>query len=272
MMVDKRQTSATDRYWRIFVARCRLSLTLAAQYRWDFLADGALSFLGLIAGLLPLFVAFEHRTSVRGWSYGEVLLVVGFFTILKAIFSAILLPSLTELAAGVRSGTLDFLLTKPADAQFLVSIARFEFWRLSSLLWGISLCGYAFFRIGRVPGGVDILLALLLLVCGAAVLYSICIFVASLAFVIVKMDSLPFIFSSFLDFARWPASIFRGVVHLIFTVVFPVAILTTYPAEAALGRISLSSLAWGIAWSGALLLLSRLAFRVAVRRYTSASS
>lgn len=264
--------SLSGRYWRIFVARCRLSLTLAAQYRWDFLADGALSFLWLLAGLLPLFVAFEHRSAVRGWSYAEVLVVVAFFTILKAFFSALLLPSLTELATGVRTGTLDFLLTKPADAQFLVSVARFEFWRLSNLFWGVALGVFAFVRIGRAPGVVSLFLAALLLLCGLAVLYSICIFVASLAFVVVKMESLPFIFSSFLDFARWPASIFRGIVHLLFTVVFPVAILTTYPAEAALGRLAASSLGWGVLWSAVMLLASRLTFRVAVRRYTSASS
>jgi len=71
------------------------------------------------------------------------------------------------------------------------------------------------------------------------VLYSIWILVVSVSFWVVRVDNLSFFFSSLFDVGRWPISVFRGTVfHVIFTFFFPVALMTTYPAEALLGRLA----------------------------------
>jgi ABC-type uncharacterized transport system permease subunit len=72
------------------------------------------------------------------------------------------------------------------------------------------------------------------------------------------------------DAARWPSSVFRGVLALLFTFVIPLALMTTYPALALLGRIDASRVAIALGIASAFLVLSRLAWRRAVRQYTSA--
>ena len=47
-----------------------------------------------------------------------------------AILEGAVSPSLTAVVEHIRKGTLDFVLLKPADAQFLVSTAKFEPWRV----------------------------------------------------------------------------------------------------------------------------------------------
>ena len=54
----------------------------------------------------------------------ESLVVVGFFTLLHAVLEGAVSPSLTAVVEHIRHGTLDFVLLKPADAQFLVSTAK----------------------------------------------------------------------------------------------------------------------------------------------------
>ena len=53
----------------------------------------------------------------------------------------------------------------------------------------------------------------------------------------VRLDNLIYLFNSVFDAARWPASVFRGVWRIVFTFVVPLALMTTYPALALLGRL-----------------------------------
>jgi ABC-2 type transport system permease protein len=59
---------------------------------------------------------------------------------------------------------------------------------------------------------------------------------------------------------------------LFFTFVVPIALMTTYPAEALLGRLSARTAVLGILGAVAFTLLGRFVWTRALGRYTSASS
>jgi ABC-2 type transport system permease protein len=109
---------------------------------------------------------------------------------------------------------------------------------------------------------------------GAAlvVLYAIAIAVIAIAFFAVRVDNLLFLFQSIFDVARWPSSVFRGPLSVLFTYVLPLALMTTYPALALLGKLRLQTALGALVGALAFALLSRLAWRASLRRYTSASS
>jgi len=258
------------RYARLLGVQLRAALLLMMQYRLDFFIDMLLSLVWIAASLVPLVVLFGQRQSVAGWSWAEALVVVAWFTCLKGILEGAIQPALQAVVEHIRTGTLDFLLLKPVDAQFMVSTARFELSRLADVLSGLALLGFALHRLGHRPDAVSVLLTAWLLVTAVMLLYSIWILVISLAFYVVKVDNLSFLFSSIYDAARWPASVFRGVVGFLFTFVIPLAVMTTYPALAILGRLSpwraLAAFAGALAFG----LLARTVWKGALRRYTSA--
>ena len=260
------------RYLRLFLLQLRISATLGMQYRWEFLADGALTLLWTGIGLVPLYIAFGERPSIAGWSYEQALIVVGWFTFLKGILDGAINPSLITVVAQVRQGTLDFTLLKPADAQFLVSTAKFEVWRVIDILAAAGILAWAFARMGKAPEPAHIALSLALIGAGTLALYSLWILVVSAAFWVVRLDNLTYLFNSLLDFARWPVSVFKGAIRVVFTFVIPLALMTTYPAEALLGRIEARTAALSIAGALAFALASRLLWTRAIGRYTSASS
>src|SRR4029078_8282830 len=111
--------------------------------------------------LVPLLVIFGVRRSVAGWSFPESLLVVAWFTLLHAVLEGAVSPSLTAVVEHVRHGTLDFVLLKPADAQFLVSTAKFEPWRLVDVAGAVMIFVYAFRQLGRWPSPLDMMEGLL---------------------------------------------------------------------------------------------------------------
>jgi len=264
--------TAVGRYWRLFRVQVRSSVLLGLQYRADFALDGLVSLFWTLTALVPLFTVFHLRESVAGWTFEEALLVTGWFTLLEAILEGAINPSLTAVVEHIRKGTLDFVLLKPADAQFLVSTARFEPWRSTNLITALVLWTYAFVRMGQPPSLPGSLAALLLLVVATALLYSLWILTVSAAFYVVKIDNLTNLFNSIFDAARWPVEVFRGVIRWVFTFVIPLALMTTFPAQAMLGRLSLATLAWSVVGGGAFGWLARRVWLSSIARYTSASS
>jgi ABC-2 type transport system permease protein len=115
-----------------------------------------------------------------------------------------------------------------------------------------------------------VLLAIWLFAAGIAILYSLFVLVLSMAFLFVKIDNLSYLMSSVFDAARWPSTIFRGAVAVIFTFVIPLAVMTTYPSLALLGRAGPSRLAIATVVAAIFVVLSRYAWVRAIRRYTSA--
>lgn len=258
------------RYLQLFAIQVRASLLLALQYRLDFFLQFGIAIFWSTSTLVPLWVLFSQRPGVAGWSWPEALVVVGFFLALKGVLATVIQPAVAQAVTHVRNGTLDFVLLKPADAQFLVSTAHFELARLADLAGGLALISYASWRLGEPIRPTAIAVSLLLFAGAVAILYSLFVLVLSLAFYFVKVDNLSFLLSSIFDAARWPSSVFRGVLALLFTFVIPLALMTTYPALALLGRIDSARVAIALGIASAFLVLSRLAWRRAVRQYTSA--
>ena len=257
---------------RITRALVRVSLALLLQYRLEAVVEGLLSVLGLGTALVPLWVVFGNRAAVEGWTYPEVLLVVGWFTLLKAVLEGTINPSLLAVIDHVRKGTLDFVLLKPADAQLLVSFSKVEPARAVDALSGLAIFAWSFHLLGRWPGPAELGAALLMLGAALAVLYSIAILVVSVAFVAVRVDNLIFLFGSLFDLARWPSTLFRGALGLIFTFVLPLALMTTYPALALLGKLSLPTALGALSGAAVFAALARFTWVSSLRRYTSASS
>ncbi len=260
------------RYLRLLAVQVRASTAIAMQYRVEFLGEGALALFWAGWSLVPLVVVYGHRPSVAGWSFDEALVVMGWFTVMKGILEGAVNPSLTNVVEHIRKGTLDFVLLKPADAQFLVSTSKFEPWRVVDVVAGIVLFAVAFHRMGRAPGPAEVAAGLALLACAAWTLYSLWILVVSAAFFVVKVDNLSFLFSSIFDAARWPISVFRGAWRLVFTFVVPLALMTTYPALALLGRLSPGTAAAAFAAAAVFGLFARQVWLRSIGHYTSASS
>src|SRR5688500_20247396 len=113
------------RYLRLLRTQMRTSLIGAMQYRADFLLEGLMSIYWLGWNLLPLLVLYDDRATVAGWDRPSAVVVIAWFVILRAVLEGAVNPSLVDVVERLRSGSFDYVLLQPADAQYLVSTARF---------------------------------------------------------------------------------------------------------------------------------------------------
>jgi ABC-2 type transport system permease protein len=260
------------RYPRLLALQLRVALLGALQYRADFFTQGLTTLTSISFCLVPLLLVYRERAVVAGWTFPQAVVLIGWFALLQGIMEGAINPSLTAVVEHIRKGTLDFILLKPADGQFLVSTSKFAPWRVLDAAAAVGLWVFAFVRLHRVPGPGSMLAAGALLVASVAVLYSLWILAISAAFWVVRLDNLAYFFDSNLDFARWPVSVFRGPLRFIFTFVIPLTILTTYPAQALLGSLSPRTGLIALAGAAAFTTLARLVWLRAIAHYTSASS
>ena len=260
------------RYLRLFGIQVRASLLLVLQYRADFMLDAVLSLLGPLTALVPLWVVFEQSDHLAGWSFHESLLVLGWFMLLQGILEGAINPSLTTVVEHIRKGTLDFVLIKPADAQFLVSTAKFLPARGINIVAAIGVFAWSFGEMGRTPSGWGMVQAFILLLTATLLLYSLWILTISLAFYVVRVDNLTYLFTALFDAARWPSSVFRGAWGILFTFVIPLALMTTWPSVAMLGNLGNTALVGGILGALAFSAVARGIWMLSLAKYTSASS
>ena len=140
------------RYLRLLGVQLRASTAVAMQYRVEFLGDGALALFWSPGRSCRCWSsrppAGGGRLDLRRGARGD-----GLVHVMKGVLEGAVNPSLASVVEHIRKGTLDFVLLKPADAQFLVSTAKFEPWRVVDVLAGVALFGVAFHRMGRWSRG-----------------------------------------------------------------------------------------------------------------------
>ncbi|GGY24552.1 ABC transporter permease [Paludibacterium paludis] len=249
-----------------------LGLKRSMQYRWDFLIEGSLSLAMAALQLLPLLVLFSERSSVAGWSVNHMLVLMGWYMMVRALVEGVVAPGLAASVAGIRTGQFDYTLIKPVDSLFLCSLAELKPWKIIDFLFGLGLAGYALSRLDVAPSAVDVLLAAVLSVAGVAAAYALFVLAVAASFVLVRIQNLTNVLSSFLDFARWPIQAFDPVWRLVFSVVIPLGVMTSYPVMALLGMLSLPLAAASLAVAALFFAAARLAWSRALRGYRSASS
>ncbi len=264
--------TAALRYPRLLALQLRVSLTTAMQYRADFVVEGLMSVYWLSWNLLPLFILYADRTTVAGWDQPSALVVIGWFVVLRGILEGAINPSLVDIVDRIRTGAFDYVLLKPADSQFLISTARFVPWRIIDVIGGFVILVIAFAQLGRAPSPGDLAAGGLLMLAAVIVMYALWVGVVAASFWVVRLDNLTYLLGALFDTARWPVQVFRGAWRFLFTFVLPMALLTTYPAMALLGRLDVSTALACVGGALGLALGARLVWLGAVRNYTSASS
>jgi ABC-2 type transport system permease protein len=241
-------------------------------YRVNFFFQLVQSFLSLAVAIAGVSVIFSYTDALGGWGPEEVLALVGVYILVGGIIALVIQPGMEDLIASVRDGTLDFTLTKPEDAQLLISIGRINIWGIIDVGLGLAVLITALVRLGEKAGGWQAGEFVLMLTSGGVIIYSFFLILATLSFWFVRVENILVIFQSMYEAGRWPVSLYPGWLRYGLTFVVPVAFATTVPIEALTGRLNWQTLAAAIALAFFLIVMSRLFWRLGLRHYSGTSA
>ena len=259
-------------YFRLFGVFFRVSVLGELAYRVNFFVQLFQSFVEFVTALLGLAVIFSYTNTLGGWRPDEVLALVGVYFIVGGIIGFVIQPGMGKLIESVRDGTLDFTLTKPEDAQLLISIQRIEIWKLIDIVLGFGVLATALVRLGERVGGWEVMSFVVMLLTGAVIIYSFWLILATLSFWFVRVENILEIFQSVYEAGRWPISLYPGWMRFALTFVIPIAFVTTVPAEALTGRLSAETLLGAIVLAVLLFTVSRLLWHIGLKQYSGTSA
>lgn len=260
------------RYFNLLGIFYRFSFLKELEYRVNFLTNVVMSFFWMAWGILSATIFFQHRATVGDWTYNEVLMVIGLFSLFTGVIEAFFRPNVSNIIEQIRDGTFDFVLIKPVNAQFLASLRLIVVWRLFDIFAGLAIIVYALKQLSLVPTLAQVFTFAAMLALGAVMVYSLWLVMVTLAFWFIKIDNLAELFGVVYDAGRFPISVYRGWLRALLTFVIPIAFITTIPAAVLLGRLENVDLAWGVTLAALLFLISNRFWNFAIRNYSSASS
>ena len=250
----------------------RLGTMNELQYRANFFVAAFQSLLTVSVGLIVLALVYSHTTELNGWTQSELLVILGIQILLGGVVHTSFQPNMQRLVDEVQDGKLDFALTKPEDAQTLVSLRDVQIWQAVDVISGsvIVIVGAAQIAQGVGPGQVLGFLALLLL--GSLFLYCFWLIIATGAFWIVNMWFLAELFEGLYQTGRWPIGVYPGWLRYSMTYLVPIGFAVTVPAQALTSRLHWPTVLIALGFAVALSAFTRWFWCFGLRRYSGASA
>lgn len=250
----------------------RLGVLNELQYRANFFIAVFQSLLAVAVGLIVLALVYSHTSTLNGWTESELLVIVGVQILLGGVIHSTIQPNMQRLVNEVRDGKLDFLLTKPEDAQALVSMREVQIWEAIDIVSGSVIVVIGALRISHGIGVGHAVTFIALLGLGALLLYCFWLILATGSFWVINLGYLAELFEGVYQTGRWPIGVYPGWLKYSMTYLVPIGFAVTVPAQALTGRLHLATVGIAIGFALALTVFTRWFWRVGLRRYSGASA
>ena len=262
------------RYWEVYKILCRNSLIREMSFKANFLLWMVTELLWFVGQIVLIDVLFLYTENLAGWTKWEVVALIGTNQIIVQVFQAFFYMNLMTLPELIRTGRLDLMLLLPLDTQFYVSTRQFGIDNLVNAGVGVGFVSYSLHRLGITPDAGRLAAYAAALGCGVAVHYTIMLCLSAVSFWLVRANGLIYGYFQLVGVSRHPEAVFRGAFRWILSWLVPVIVVANLPARMLvhpgepvfplLGRAAVAALT--------ALVGGRIFWRVALRRYSSASS
>lgn len=259
-------------YLKLYKSFVRVNLMKSLAYRKNFLLGMFLVSVESITVLISVTIVFNHIGSIAGWSLDDMLVLTGVFMMTHSLAWIFFKGGVNQLDSIINKGDLDWLLVKPVDPQFLITVHRIDLEDAARSLVGIAVMAYGLQHAPVFQTLIMLPVFLLMLLCGQVVLYAITLTVKSISFKSIQGWATNSIFWRFHDLARYPTDIYSGTIRIIYTYIFPLIFIATVPAKTLTGKFNLWLLAGAFAAAGISFAVARLVWKAALKTYSSASS
>jgi ABC-2 type transport system permease protein len=265
---------ALRKYGATYALLFRNSLVRDMAFKANFILWIVTELLWFFGQIVFVEVMFSQTDRILDWTKWEVVLLIGTHQVISQLFQSFFYVNLANLPELVRTGKLDLMLLLPVDAQFSVSVRQFGLDNVVTALVGMGIVGFSLHRLAVTPGVAQWLLYAGALVLGCAIHYAVMFLLATASFWIVRAQGLIYGYFNIVALARYPEGIYRGAFRFFFMWILPVILVANVPARVLIrpGELPWTGLAELGAAAGLALLLSRILWNLALRRYSSASS
>lgn len=259
------------RYFKLYKSFIKNCLVREMEFRLNFIIQTIIYLLWAGMAYASIFLIYNQVDLIGSWDRNRMLLLTSVFGFTNAIFGATLQRNINKLPRYIRSGDLDFMLSKPLNTKFLVSTRYFTFTHTFRLIVYLYLTYKLTFIINPNLTFTQMLIGLFLIITGLLGMYSFLFMINCIAFWKPRVWNLFAIVNQMKNLADRPSDIFRGFLRLLVNSL-PIAAFATIPTKFLLGEGSVNLFFVAIAASLTFFLLSQFIWNQGLKQYESASS
>ena len=223
----------------------------------------------LIAPLMALII-YTISKGISGWTFEEFLLLQGVLIFVFGISTFSLMGISYRVTELLINGTFEGVLIRPYNALKYLSSTSLNLEHVADIFVGLVLITYATSKLNITYTLTNVSMFFVLVFLALAFIFSVNVFVSSLAFFYNQVQALVHIFHELMDVAQYPLNIYNRMGAFIFSFLLPLGLMAFYPVETLLRGLEFSLF---LKLAGVVLLFlmgSLLFWNNAIRHYSSA--
>lgn len=217
------------KYFRVIKAYFRYSIMMEMEYKFNFFFGGIFELLWLIMYIVLINVIFLGTTDIAGWEKYEVLLLTFQGGLIDALITLTVVPGLSQIPEYVNNGKLDFVLLKPINTRFHLSLRNFSLNQIKNVLINIMGIIYCIDKMELPIKLTGIFMYILLNMCSLLIIYNIMFLLMSLSFWVIKMDVVMNFCAELITIGNKPYTIYPSIIQKILTYGLPIIVAFNFP-------------------------------------------
>ncbi|HUY11522.1 MAG TPA: ABC-2 family transporter protein [Candidatus Dormibacteraeota bacterium] len=245
--------AAYIQYWRI-------NLLTIVEYRADFFMWFGFTLVYHGVALAALAVTMSRFPSMNGWNLREMFFLYALWMTAHELHNALFF-NVVVVPDYVQEGRFDRFFVRPLDTLFQVLTVPSRTFP-DGLILGIITLSVASVVAGIHVTAWFVIATIAIVIGGAGIDLGISLFVATLSFWLIRVDTLRWVVMSLeQDFTRYPISIYTRGVRIVLAYILPFAFMNYFPASYLLDKhdtafglapaVGLLTPAIGLLWSAA---------------------
>ena len=249
----------------------KYSLMEQMEYRINFAAGIAVECGYMLIKLMYAVLILNAGAEINGLTANEMLMCIGTYIMVTGVYMGIY-HNFWALPLSVQDGSLDMLLTKPVNTQFLITLRKLDFGMpIPDVLCGLALIVYGWQQDGLPVTFANVAGFVVFCIAGWFLTYCLFLIPELLSFWFVSNNGVQALSSAVFDFNNTPMNLYPKWVQRLGIFLLPVFLITNFPTLFVMGALSPAMTLWGLAAPVLVFAIQRIIWRRAMRRYTSAS-
>ena len=268
---------------RLFLLFARNALIREMMFPANFIIQVVTRLFWFSARLSLFGLIYREVNQIQEWTREGYFAFMATGMLINSIVEAFFMPNCAAFCEDIRTGKLDFALTKPIDTQFLVSLQRVNPAMMIQLGLAFALLVQSLIAIGKPISFIQVTGYFFFIAVAVAFFYSMMIITACTSIWFGRNQGLYDFWFYITIFAQYPRSIYSGTdpsrleageaLQFAFSWIVPILLVVTIPAETIVGAVTdprFIAIAVIMTLTG--LFLSRRIFLWSLNHYRGASS
>ncbi|WP_064692188.1 ABC transporter permease [Rhizobium aegyptiacum] len=259
---------------RVIPLLVRMHVRSQMEYRGAFWLDRLAQILSYGSVFATIGILLARFQTLGGWSWPELALLFSFQLLAYSLGAAMSFVQLRDLEELVRLGTYDTLLVKPFSPWAYLVFSGLNIGYAGHIILAVPLLCWAVLSVDFAWSASSVAFLLAGIVSATLVTGAMITMIGATALMWVRSNHLFSIFFGFWELTRYPLNIFPGSIQFTLITAVPLALTSSVPVGALLGKpipilgdwAGPATLAAGPVW----VLLAIAHWRYATRKYQGA--